>query len=244
MSSLPPPRVKVYSMLTLDARTILRYFPAAEVAPPVRRDDITRDIDEKVNAIAIIDGRFHQYLSVSCGELMDALRAGIAVFGASSMGALRAAELCSHGMIGHGKIFEHVKEQDSFRDDLVGQLFVEDAEGVCSLSIPFVDFYFNVLTLLERGEIKRQTFDILCSVCRELHYTERNYPALRAAVGRRGSADGELLGAAEIACVKMGSQKRTDAVGLLKLMKTHFSRVGSLNERLNSTASFFWSQHK
>jgi hypothetical protein len=39
-------------------------------------------------------------------EIISALKAGVCVVGGSSMGALRASELDSYGMIGVGRIYE------------------------------------------------------------------------------------------------------------------------------------------
>src|SRR4051794_30183149 len=111
-------RVKVYSLLTLDADAIRRELPFADVAAPIKRGDLPLDIEQGYNAVVIIDGRFHQELAVACDEIMDAMRAGLVVFGGSSMGALRAAELDRYGMRGHGKIYELIKSSSEFRDDL------------------------------------------------------------------------------------------------------------------------------
>jgi hypothetical protein len=72
-----------------DARKILDaiYLPPAKQA-----DLISAAINHEPDAIALIDGTFHQSLSVWHKEILFALQRGIRVFGASSMGALRAAE--------------------------------------------------------------------------------------------------------------------------------------------------------
>ena len=68
-------------------------------------------------------------MAVSPTDVMDALRCGLRVYGASSMGALRAVELAPYGMIGHGSIYEHVLHTPYFRDDYLGQTFTEAPEG-------------------------------------------------------------------------------------------------------------------
>ena len=55
--------------------------------------------------IAIIDGYFERMAAVWHKEILLALERGIAVWGAASMGALRAAELAPFGMIGVGAIY-------------------------------------------------------------------------------------------------------------------------------------------
>src|SRR3569832_1918730 len=48
--------------------------------------------------VAIVDGEFGQSLAVSVTEIKAALARGVEVWGASSMGALRAAECAGLGM--------------------------------------------------------------------------------------------------------------------------------------------------
>jgi hypothetical protein len=66
--------------------------------------------------VVLIDGTFYQTLSVWIKELLYTMASGVRVIGASSMGAMRAAELWRYGMIGIGEIFEAYKE-GSIQDD-------------------------------------------------------------------------------------------------------------------------------
>ena len=79
--------------------------------PPVRCGDVVAVVAQHApKKILIIDGFFHQVLSVWHKEIVYALLKGTIVIGASSMGALRAAELWRYGMIGVGKIFEMFRD--------------------------------------------------------------------------------------------------------------------------------------
>ncbi|MGZ5959233.1 MAG: TfuA-like protein, partial [Myxococcaceae bacterium] len=73
-----------------------------ELRPPARRGDIWRALVRAPRAIALVDGVFEASPSVWHHELRAALDAGVRVFGAASMGALRAAELAAEGMRGVG----------------------------------------------------------------------------------------------------------------------------------------------
>jgi len=85
----------------------VRSFGAAECLPPVRHGDVYRVASRRrPRAIGIIDGVFQHVPSVWHKEILWAMANGIHVFGAASMGALRAAELHSFGMVGVGRIFE------------------------------------------------------------------------------------------------------------------------------------------
>jgi hypothetical protein len=77
----------------------------ADLAPPIRRGDIARFAD--YDLFVIIDGEFGQNLSVSPKEILGVLKMQKVVLGASSMGALRASELDTCGMIGVGWVYEH-----------------------------------------------------------------------------------------------------------------------------------------
>jgi hypothetical protein len=74
---------------------------------PASQGDILRDVIAiHPRQLVLIDGVFHQSLAVWHKELVYALVHGVCCIGASSMGALRAAELHRYGMVGVGKIFE------------------------------------------------------------------------------------------------------------------------------------------
>jgi hypothetical protein len=75
----------------------------AEFRPPVRRGDLA--ILDPRRLVVIIDGEFDQSFSVSPKEILRLLDLGATVIGASSMGALRAAELGDLGMSGLGWVF-------------------------------------------------------------------------------------------------------------------------------------------
>jgi hypothetical protein len=98
----------------------------ADYRPPVRRGDVTTAVGDGYATIGIVDGEFGQSLAVSVAEIRDALRAGVRVFGASSMGALRAAECDGLGMRGIGVVFSWYKDGIIHADDEVALLFDQD----------------------------------------------------------------------------------------------------------------------
>ncbi|MBV9280357.1 MAG: TfuA-like protein, partial [Chloroflexi bacterium] len=74
--------------------------------PPVSQGDVYRASLHHPSAIGIVDGSFEMVPAVWHKEILWAMTRGIHVFGAASMGALRAAELAAFGMEGVGAIFE------------------------------------------------------------------------------------------------------------------------------------------
>src|SRR4051794_26348046 len=71
-----------------------------EFRPPVGQGDVTRAVADRPDVIAIVDGYFERVPAVWHKEILWAMAEGIHVFGSSSMGALRAAELADFGMVG------------------------------------------------------------------------------------------------------------------------------------------------
>jgi TfuA protein len=101
------------SLARADAADLL----VAEYRPPIRRGDL--ESVEPGRPVVILDGEFDQSLSVSPKEILRCLHAGSAVVGASSMGALRAAELAPLGMIGIGRVFDLFRTGQIDGDDEV-----------------------------------------------------------------------------------------------------------------------------
>jgi hypothetical protein len=91
----------------------MEHLVGAIYRPPAKQGDIVSDLVNYHPArLLLIDGEFRQNLSVWHKELVYALQyPGLkAVYGAASIGALRAAELDYLGMIGVGKIYEWYRD--------------------------------------------------------------------------------------------------------------------------------------
>ena len=111
---------------------------------PVRRGDVFSAIGENPDIIGIIDGVFHQSPSVGHKEILQAIKRDIKVVGSSSMGALRASELDSLGMVGIGYVYKQYAEGIITADDDVAVAF--DSETLEAISDPLVnmDYVFNI----------------------------------------------------------------------------------------------------
>lgn len=75
------------------------------VHPPAARHDIESLVNSSPPAtIALVDGRFYHCLAVGHAELRTALQREWTVWGLSSLGAIRAAEMATLGMRGFGRV--------------------------------------------------------------------------------------------------------------------------------------------
>jgi len=218
--------IKVYAGLSLSAAEVAARLPDCEASGPVARGDVAADCRRATNVVVIIDGKFQQSLAVSAAEIMDALRAGVRVYGAASMGALRAAELHPYGMTGHGAIYEQVVGQRWFRDDLLGQAFFEPT--LESASVPYVNYHFGLLAQQARGALREGEVELLAEIGRGIHFALRDRSALVQALERQDPPRKEALVAAATAALQH-DQKRLDAIGLLERVAADLQRVAELN---------------
>src|SRR5262249_32379648 len=129
-----------------DARPILD----ATYLPPAAMGDVWAIMHLRPKAVVIIDGFFEQTPAVWHKEILYALSRGVHVYGASSMGALRAAELHLFGMIGVGQVFEAFRDGRLEDDDEVAVAHGPAEYGYPSLS----DAMVNIRATLRRAEEK------------------------------------------------------------------------------------------
>ncbi len=102
-TSRPHSGVVVFLGPSLDVTTAETILPGATFLPPICQGQLLSAVDRhQPGVVGIVDGEFGQSLSVWHKEILHVLGRGVRVFGASSMGALRAAECDVYGMEGVG----------------------------------------------------------------------------------------------------------------------------------------------
>ena len=204
-----------------EAATILE----ADYRPPVRQGDIYRLVQQqRPRAIAVIDGYFQEVPSVWHKEILWALDQGIPVYGAASMGALRAAELQRHGMVGVGKIYEAYRvgsyapyERELFEDDDEVAVIHGPAElSYPALSVAMVDLRETLAAAARDGVIDERLRDSLVAAFKRRFYRERSFDALPELLAEL-KVDAAVAGAL-MDWLPEGriSQKRADARALLE----------------------------
>jgi ribosomal protein S12 methylthiotransferase accessory factor len=122
------------------APALLASPPEGFVArPPARCGDIAAAIVERPAAIGLIDGVFGAGPAVWHKEIAFAIEAGVPVYGAASIGALRAAEMAGCGMIGVGAVFAAYATGRIARDDAVLVEHAPEPLGCRPLTLALVD---------------------------------------------------------------------------------------------------------
>jgi len=188
----------------------------ADYRPPAKRGDIARAAEEGARIIGLIDGVFFQDCAVAHREILAALRAGVRVVGASSMGALRAAELDSLGMEGVGEIYRAYREGRLVADDEVALLF--DPETFIPLSEPLVNIRATIQRALECSVIGAEAAGALLEAARGLYFPDRTYDAVVEAAGGKADPD-DLARFLAFAGEHAVDRKREDALLALEYIR-------------------------
>lgn len=208
----------------IDARHVLD----AMYLPPARHGDVYRAVALlKPRAIGLIDGYFQWAGAVWHKEILWAIREGVHVFGASSMGALRAAELAAFGMRGVGRIFDAYRAgafgaagDDAFEDDDEVCVVHGPAEsGYAAGSEALVNIRRTLLDAVSANVIGEDTRQRLLALAKAAFFPQRSFAAL---LGQGRTAN---LPAAELAALERWlpagrvNQKREDALAMLTALR-------------------------
>ncbi|HEX9307058.1 MAG TPA: TfuA-like protein, partial [Anaeromyxobacter sp.] len=155
--------------------TAARKIAPCRVLPPARQGDVLAVLPERPLAIALVDGLFDTTPSVWQHEVALALGAGVAVFGGASMGALRAAELASIGMVGVGRIFRWYRDGDLDDDGEVALLHGDAEHGYRPLTLPLVNVRAAAQAARAEGLLSAGEARALVAGGAALHYAGRTW---------------------------------------------------------------------
>lgn len=151
--------------------------------PPAKRGDVFKIAKEGARIIGLIDGVFYDRAAVSHREIIDVMHSRVTVVGGSSMGALRASELDSFGMVGVGKIYKCFKQGVIEADDEVAVAY--NPVTFEPVSDPLVNIR-AALHLLEKASIvSNDTRDVLLKLAQSLFYMDRSFPLVLRMAERR-----------------------------------------------------------
>ncbi|MGC4389673.1 TfuA-like protein [Agrobacterium sp. M50-1] len=176
---------------------------------PAACGDIFDAVRQGIGAIGLIDGLYGDCAAVWHKEILYALSSGVSVFGAASMGALRAAECTSFGMIGIGEIFEAYRDGQRFSDADVAVSHAPGELAYRPLTVALVDAEATLAAC--RDALTPEQQDALARAASNLHFTRRTWRSIAAEAGL-GSATADLLAANAV------SVKRNDATRLLAVL--------------------------
>jgi len=178
------------------SRQEVEALPGVEWRPPVSQGDVYRGAQTAPDAIAIIDGYFEGAPSVWHKEILWAMSRGIHLFGASSMGALRAVELHQFGMRGVGEIFDHFRDGILEDDDEVAVLHGPAELNYPSASLAMVNARKSITAAMEASVIGQTVAESLVALAKSIFYQRRQWTKVFA-LARESGIDANALAAFE-----------------------------------------------
>lgn len=220
-------------------------LPRAEAArildaiylPPAEQGSVVRAVRTYLpKAIVLIDGSFGKVPAVRHKEILWALAKGIPVFGAASMGALRAAELAADGMQGYGFIYRWYSLTLLADDDEVAVAMLPPELGAAALSEALINIRLTLRRAMRGGIVTGKERHVLETLARDTHFVDRSYSRLladaRSSMPRASAVAVDHL--ADWLPSQALDRKRDDAIGLL----THLTRRPELLAKPPSTQPF------
>lgn len=197
-------------------------FPKFLFRGPAARGDFLRILADQIpRAIGLIDGYFGDRPSVLHKEILQALAAGVSVIGGASMGALRAAELSTYGMVGVGAIFRQYRDGALVSDAAVAVSHGPEDLRCVPLSVAEVDVLATIESLVRRGHISSSDGAQIRATAAKIHFTDRTW----AAIAEAASACSECADRLEALLTSSHVQaKRLDAIEVLRMLQLHGAR--------------------
>ena len=145
----------------------------AEYLPPAGHGDVLRAALRRPRAIALVDGVFETVPAVWHKEILFALSEGIHVYGAASMGALRAAELDRFGMRGVGAVYSAYADGTLEDDDEVAVAQADAEHGFRALSDAMVDVRATLAAAVADGIVAASAAEAIAARVKATFYPRR-----------------------------------------------------------------------
>ncbi|SDT25333.1 TfuA-like protein [Microlunatus soli] len=190
------------------------------VRPPIGRGDLDQLIgcDPPPQQVGIVDGTFLHRLAVTPKEVLRAIDAGITVFGASSIGALRAAECDRYGMIGVGRIYRLFADGEVVADDEVA--ITMDPDTLAATSEPLINIRLAIAAAVEAGQVTEIVGSTAVRIAAGLYFPDRSWARVVDDLHRLPALPADEVEAftAWTRSEQRGDQKSADARLLLQMM--------------------------
>lgn len=156
-------------------------FPHICWRPPAEAGDLLRLVADPPDVICLIDGYFDQRPAVRHKEILLLLSLDVRIHGASSIGALRAAEMDRYGMIGIGAIYAAYRDGIIDGDDEVALLHAPAELDWLPISLPLVDVRATLAAARQGGIVTDEEQTRLIDAATSIFYQDRDWDGIVAA---------------------------------------------------------------
>lgn len=215
-----PARTVVFLGPTLPKGEAKTIFPGF-YRPPVAIGDVFRAVQASPQTLLIVDGYFEGVPSVWHKEILYALACGVRVYGCSSMGALRAAELSAHGMVGVGRIYDMYADGSLEDDDEVAVTHASADSGYRCASHAMVNLRHGLRLAVDADVLSASQAADLGTRAKELFYADRHWGRVVRFAVEAGLPPAATEALSAIGRSAAADLKRQDALMALRGLADH-----------------------
>ncbi|MFJ3496804.1 TfuA-like protein [Streptomyces sp. NPDC086091] len=207
--------IHVFTGPTLSPDDPVLHHDAVRALPPIRHGDLFDPRIVPGDTVVILDGAYHHARAIRHKEIIWTLARGVRVIGASSIGALRAAELSGCGMLGVGSVWTAYRSGQLDGDDEVA--VAQSTEGdLASRTWPLVRVRRVVRAAVVRGLLDQRQAARLIDALSDVYYAHRTPDAIRYNARREGlSPFAQWLAKMLEGDQHFGDTKREDALAAI-----------------------------
>jgi len=206
------------------------------VRGPAQMGDVERAVADGATAVGIADGHYQQVGAVWHKEILLAISQGTAVYGAASMGALRAAECEPFGMVPVGSIARRYCSGELYDDADVALTNGPAELGFPPLTEPMVDVEATVACLIAQHLISPTGAAAVTAGARRIFFADRTVDAIFERLEHPGAVRLRQLYLAHHV-----SQKTRDALELLDVLKSLQPAAAPAKPAWRFANSPFWN---
>ena len=188
----------------------------AEFLPPAKKGDFIKlSLISEKKIIILIDGVFLQDYPPTPIEVFQVVnKNNFQVYGASSLGALRAVELEKFGMKGYGQVFELFKKNIINSDDEVAVTF-DNSYNL--LSEAMIDIRYNLFLAFKKGIIDKETKQLITRTAKKIYFPFRSYENIvKKSIELYSDRRDTIEDFHNFVSTQRQSLKELDAMGILK----------------------------
>jgi hypothetical protein len=189
-----------------------------ELLPPAACGDLYLCARNGATHIGLIDGYFDHQPAVWHKEILWALERGVRVYGAASMGALRAAELAPFGMVGVGTIYEQFHDGVLQDDDEVALAHEPPERGYRPVSEAMVNVRATLRRAVDELALSAPAASHIEALAKAIFYPERSWGRILE-VSAATHASETLRFQSWLERAGPVDQKRADALELVARMR-------------------------
>ncbi|MEM8570026.1 MAG: TfuA-like protein [Pseudomonadota bacterium] len=168
--------------------------------------------------IGLVDGFFGSVPAVWHKEILHLMKLGVRVVGSSSIGALRAVELETFGMMGVGAVFRLYRRGSILDEDEVCVVHAPGHLGFLPLSIAMIDLRFFFRSLKRTGVLSVDDEVFAIDAMKRLHFSDRTLDKVSDLLRGLGALKGDLNRTLRDS-VCAASIKRSDALKLVRFVR-------------------------